>query len=837
MMVARARIEIVRRTLGSECFVIRFFYHNLDRPIGAIIVRGLVLGWASLDISPGRGGSYILLLSEGEVQRLGEVRKQKMKLEGGTRLGAFEILEPLGSGGMGEVYLARDTRLMRDVAIKVLPDRLEDEPTAVARFEREAQIVASLSHPNIMAIHDVGRGEGMSYAVMELLEGETLRETLERVKLSPRKAVEIALQIAAGLAAAHERGIIHRDLKPANLFITRHGLVKILDFGLAKQDPKITISEGGSESLTVDQTGVGVVLGTIKYMSPEQVRGQQVDERADIFSFGVVLYEMLAGARPFRGTSSADIMGAILSEEPEELSSSDREISPALQRVVRRCLEKNVHGRFQTARDLAFALETVSDFSASHDSTADSAVVSGQTGVHSSVAVLPFANMSPDPEQEFFCEGMAEEIINALGTIEGLRVAARSSAFRFTGKKQDIREVGEALKVKTVLEGAVRTAGNRVRVTVQLVDVDNGFQLWSERYDRGMEDVFALQDEISENIVEALQMKLGTGAKEELKRPTASLEAYQLYLKGQHNWYRRETGSLQKAAVFFEQAADKDPSYALAHAGIANAYSSLGFYGLEPKLAREKTDAAVERALALDPELAEVRAAVGLKATFLDWDWETAERELTGAFATNPSYVLAYCWYSFVLSWTGVGEKSIEIASHAREIDPLSPYTNTALGLALLMAGRAEDALQPLGEAVDIDSDYLYTSWGLGATYGALGRHGDAVPVLEKAVMLSGRSSFYLGWLGWAYGLAGRRNEAEEMVAELTERRARQYVQPTALKRVHCGLGNIDEAFEWLDNAIVVGDSNAALIQLPTMDPLREDPRFAAVRERLNMPG
>jgi serine/threonine protein kinase/tetratricopeptide (TPR) repeat protein len=760
-----------------------------------------------------------------------------MKLDGGTRLGAFEILEPLGSGGMGEVYLARDVRLKREVAIKILPDRLEDEPDVVARFEREAQIVASLSHPNIMAIHDFGRGEGMSYAVMELLEGETLRETLERVKLSPRKAVEIALQIARGLAAAHERGVIHRDLKPANLFMTRHGLVKILDFGLAKLDPATHIGESGPESLTVDQTGVGVVLGTIRYMSPEQVRGQPVDERADIFSFGVVLYEMLAGERPFQGTSSADVMGAILREEPAELSRFDRGISPALQRIVRRCLEKKVHDRFQTARDLAFALETVSDFSGSQESAADSQVVSAESEAHSSVAVLPFTNMSPDPEQEYFCEGMAEEIINALGTIEGLRVAARSSAFRFTGKTQNIQEVGEALNVKTVLEGAVRTAGKRVRVTVQLVDVDNGYQLWSERFDRGMEDVFALQDEISENIVGALQMKLGTGAKEELKRPTASLEAYQLYLKGQHNWYKRETGSLQKAAVFFEQAADKDPSYALAHAGIANAYTSLGFYGLEPKLARAKAGDAVERALTLDPELAEVRAAVGLKATFLDWDWETAARELTGAFTANPSNVLAYCWYSFGLSWTGSGEKSIEIASRAREIDPLSPYTNTALGLARLLAGQAEDALQPLGEAVDIDSDYLYTSWVLGATYGALGRHREAVTVLEKAVMLSGRSSFYLGWLGWGYGLAGKRNEAEEIVAELTARRARQYVQPTALMRVHSGLGNIDEAFEWLDNAIADGDPNTALIQLPTMDPLRDDPRFANVRERMNMPG
>ena len=759
-----------------------------------------------------------------------------MKLEGGTRLGAFEILELLGSGGMGEVYLARDTRLKRDVAIKVLPDRLEDEPNVVARFEREAQIVASLSHPNIIAIHDFGRGEGMSYAVMELLEGETLRETLERVKLSPRKAVEIALQIAAGLAAAHERGIIHRDLKPANIFMTKHGLVKILDFGLAKQDPKIDMSQSEDETLTVDQTGVGVVLGTIRYMAPEQVRGRPVDERADIFSFGVVLYEMLAGERPFRGASSADIMGAILSEDPAELSSSDFGISPALQRIVRRCLEKNVHDRFQTARDLAFALETVPDFSGSMEAAADSLMMSGESELHSSVAVLPFTNMSPDPEQEYFCEGMAEEIINALGTIEGLRVAARSSAFRFTGKKQDIRQVGEALKVKTVLEGAVRTAGNRVRVTVQLVDVDNGYQLWSERYDRGMEDVFALQDEISENIVGALQMKLGTGAKEELKRPTASLEAYQLYLKGQHNWYKRETGSLQKAAEFFEQAVEKDPSYALAHAGLVIANCSLAFYGMEPRMARANSKAAAERASSLAPEVAEVRAALGHHAAYFAYDWETAEREYRAAAQANPSYALAHCWYSFMLPGLNRYDEAVAAATRAREVDPLSPYANTTVGLALVAAGRRAEATPALEEAVDIDASSLYSLFMLGANYGALGRHDEAVTVMEKAVMLSNRGSYYLGWLGWAYGIAGERGKAEKILEELSGRFPGEHTQALSLMPVYSGLGDIDAAFEWLDKAIAEGDPAAAFIDMPTMDPLREDPRFAGIRERLNLP-
>ncbi|MBD3853992.1 MAG: protein kinase, partial [Acidobacteria bacterium] len=606
-----------------------------------------------------------------------------MKLENGTLLGSYSIRELIGSGGMGEVYRALDTRLKRDVAVKVLPEQLAENSEALARFEREAQSVAAISHPNILAIHDFGRDEGLSYAVMELLEGETLRERMERTNVSSTKALEIARQIAGGLVAAHDRGIVHRDLKPENVFLTRDGLVKILDFGLAKQGAAPFSHDSNTAAPTLGHSQPGAVMGTIAYMSPEQARGLAVDQRTDIFSLGVILYEMLSGQRPFLGASSADVMGAILREDPPDFAGTESFVSPALQRVVSRCLEKDVHDRFQTARDLVFALETITDLETGVHSSGAVAVEAPAGESLTSVAVLPFTNMSPDPEQDYFCEGMAEEIINALGTIEGLRVAARSSAFRFTEKAQDIQEVGEKLKVKTVLEGSVRTAGNRIRVTVQMIDVGNGFQLWSERYDREMEDVFALQDEISESIVEALQMKLGTGAMEELKRPTASLEAYQLYLKGQHNWYKRETGSLQKAAEFFEQAVEKDPSYALAHAGLVITYCSLAFYGMEPAAARARASAAAERASSLAPEVAEVRAALGLHAAWLAYDWETAEREFRAAVEANPSYALAHCWYSFMLSSLGRGDEAVAAATRACEVDPLSPYVNTVLGLAL----------------------------------------------------------------------------------------------------------------------------------------------------------
>ncbi len=760
-----------------------------------------------------------------------------MKLKKGTDLGPYSIRELLGSGGMGEVYRARDTRLKRDVAVKVLSEYMADNSEALARFEREAQSVAALSHPNILAIHDFGCENGVSFAVMELLEGETLRERMERAHLEPAKALTIAREIVRGLVAAHDRGIVHRDLKPENVFLTTGGLVKILDFGLAKNQPASFLHDSETAAPTLGHSQPGAVMGTLGYMSPEQARGRPVDQRSDLFSLGAVLYEMLSGRRPFEGESPADEIGAILREDPPPCTSPQYPISPALDRVVGRCLEKEVHDRFQTASDLLFALESVHD----HDSGVSffngiSAEPSVETPIRS-VAVLPFTNMSPDPEQEYFCEGMAEEVINALGTIEGFRVAARSSAFRFTGKALDIREVGNALNVKSVIEGSVRTAGNRVRVTVQLVDVDNGFQIWSERYDRSMEDIFALQDEISESIVQALQVQLGADGRGDLSRPTASVEAYHLYLKGLHNWYKRERGSLQKAADFFEQAVAVDPAYASAHAGLAISYCSLAFYGMKPAIARARASAAAERAAALRPGLAEVHAALGMVASWFAFDWETAEKEFKLALKANPSYALAYIWYGMALATLSRHDEGIALATRAHEVDPLSPYANTALGLAHVQAGRREEALPILEESINIDADYLYSLWVLGSTYGAVGRFDEAVAVFERAVTLSGRGTYYLSWLGWAYGVAGRKPEAEKILAELTAGDPDQDIQPLMLMQVSSGLGDLDSAFAWLEKSVANGDPAAGFIGFPPMDHLREDPRFGRIREALGIPG
>jgi serine/threonine protein kinase/Tfp pilus assembly protein PilF len=758
-----------------------------------------------------------------------------MKLEAGTILGSYAIGELLGSGGMGEVYRATDTRLKRDVAVKVLRERLSEDSEALARFEREAQSIAALSHPNILAIHDVGNDEGISYVVMELLEGESLRARMERTNLSTRKAIEIARQIVGGLVAAHDRGIVHRDLKPENVFLTREGLVKILDFGLAKQDVVSFSHDSETAAPTLGHSQPGTVTGTLHYMSPEQVRGQSVDQLTDVFSVGVMLYEMLSRQRPFQGESSADVIGAILREEPRDISEIDSTIPLAVRRIVDRCLEKNLQDRFQTARDLGFALDNVSEMSGDEQIPSSTGSRPATQDTSSSVAVIPFTNMSPDPEQEYFCEGMAEEIINSLSGIKGLRVAARSSAFQFNSKSHDAREVGAALNVKTVLEGSVRTAGGRVRVTVQLIDVDNGFQLWSDRYDREMDDIFALQDEISQHVVDALKVRLGTEAKEEMKRPKASIEAYQLHLKGLHNWYKRESGSLQKAADFFEQAVAVDPEYALAHAGLVTSYCSLAFYGMESSIARTRARAAAERAVALAPGFAEVHAALGLYAAWLAFDWVTAEREFKAAIEANPSYALAYIWYGMLLATLSRHDEAIALATLAQEIDPLSPYANTALGLAHVQAGLRKEALPALEESINIDADFLYSLWVLGSTYGALGRHEEALAVLEKAVTLSGRGSYYLSWLGWAYGVAGRKSEAEKILDELTAGCSNEDIQPVLLMQIYSGVGDLDSAFEWLEKSVVRGDPAASFLGFPPMDSLREDPRFDGIRKRLGL--
>jgi serine/threonine protein kinase/Tfp pilus assembly protein PilF len=729
---------------------------------------------------------------------------------------------------MGEVYRAQDPRLGRHVAIKVLPERVARDPDAHSRFEREAKAVAALSHPNILSIYDVGSEGDLSYAVMELLEGETLRTSLQRGVIAWSKALDWAVAIAEGLAAAHAKGIIHRDLKPENIFVTTDGRIKILDFGLVRYDQH-HLSPDVSSAATQNKTEPGTVLGTVSYMSPEQVRGEAVESASDVFSFGCVLCEMVTGKRAFSRETSAETMVAILKEEPPEFGSG---LPLELQGIIRHCLEKKPTQRFRSASDLAFALKTLLGSQAirSHPETPVDA------GHQTSIAVLPFADMSPEKDQEYFCDGMAEELINALTKVPGLRVASRTSAFQFRGKAENIQRIGEQLKAETVLEGSVRKAGTRLRITAQLIKVADGYHLWSEKYDRDTQDVFAVQDEIAQAIVDKLKVGLLGEQAPLIRRYTSNQEAYSLYLKGRYFWNKRYEVGVQKGIQLFQQAIEKDPSYALAYAGLADCYSLLGHYGfVAPRDAFPKARSAAEKALEIDPTLSESRTSIAM-IQLMEMNFPAGESSLLKAISLNPKTGVAYALYGMLLSVIGRNEEAIEMGRLAQELDPLNPNINGWTGGGFYFQRCYDQALEQYEKALEVDPHSMLALTGLGLVYAQKLMFADAIEALLKAVEVSKREAYALGLLGMIYGRSGNIPEAEAILDELAERSKHTYVMPLASALVYIGLGEKDHAFEWLEKA--GQDQNSLLWMIPAAsyyDSLRSDPRFAALLQKMGL--
>ena len=742
-----------------------------------------------------------------------------------ARLGRYRVLHRIGQGGMGVVFAAEDESLGRRVAVKTIT---EPDESARKRFRREARAAAGVNHPNICQVYEIGEDGGQLFITMELLSGEPLSERLARGPMPLDEALSLGRGVLAALTALHETGIVHRDLKPSNVFLTPHG-VKLLDFGLARPLPKdLTRSiETGTEL-----TRPGLLVGTPRYMAPEQVLGHEVDARTDLFAAAVILYEAVAGRPAFLGATVVEVLSATLHDEPPALPGNAT--TEALDRLLRHALAKRPDDRTATAAEMAAGLE---ELAAGATPTSGSIVRPlADPASSASIAVLPFTNMSSDKDQDYFCEGMAEDILNALTKVDGLRVVARTSSFQFAGKSHDVGHIGRALKVDQILEGSVRSSGDRLRVTAQLIRVHDSSHVWSERYDREKEDVFAIQDEISEQIVEALRIRLvGDGKAEPGKRHTDDVEAYHLYLKGQHNWYRREGDSLQKAADFFEEAARRDPAYTLAHVGLANAYSSLGFYGMEPALARKQAEAAVDRALTLDADLAEVHAARGLMQNWLLWDWDGAERSFQASITRDPEYILARCWYSFLLDSRDRPEEALSMAESALALDPLSPYVNTCLALNMIVQGMYSEATVALGRALEMEPDFLYTLWVLGGTHALAGRHDEAVSVLDKAATLSGRAPYYLGWLAFACGRAGRRERATGIIEELSERARTEYVAPPFFAWAYSGLGETEKALDWAEKACEEKSPPMAMHQGTLLGDLRSEPRFQDVRRRMKL--
>jgi TolB-like protein/lipoprotein NlpI len=732
----------------------------------------------------------------------------------GKTISHYKILEKLGEGGMGAVYKAQDTKLDRLVALKFLPKHLLCDEEAKQRFEQEAKAASALDHPNIATIYEIDEVGGECFISMTYIEGNCLKELIKANTFSIEEILNIAIQIAEGLNAAHRRGIVHRDIKPDNLMLSNDGLVKIFDFGLAKLK--------GVSGLT----RIGSTVGTLAYMSPEQAQGIELDRRSDIFSFGVVLYEMITGQLPFKGEHEAAIIYSVLNEAPEPLGRYRANIPEGLQRIIDKILEKDREKRYQQIDELRADLKRLS--------RATGSPIKRQLP---SIAVLPFTDLSADKEQEYFCDGMAEEIINALTQVEGLRVVARTSAFSFRGKEIDIREIGRKLNVETVMEGSVRKAGNRVRITAQLVNVADGYHLWSERYDREMQDIFAVQDEISLTIVDKLKVKLLKEEKAKLvKRYTDNPEAYSLYLKGRYFWYRRYEGGLQKGIECFQQAIDQDPLYALAYAGIADCYNQFGLWGfLDPKKAYPKAKVACAKALQIDDTLAEAYASQGWIKMFYDWDWAEAEKAYKQAIELSPNYATVHYYYG-LYDVVGRGIEAFAEAKKAVELDPLCLVHNAVLGFILYLRRQFDDAIEQLQKTLEMDSNFAVTCLFLGLSYMGKKRWEEAITFLKKITSIWQGNPFPIGFLGFAYGMSGQKDKAISMLDQLSTLSQQKYVSSFYRALIYTGLDQKDQAFEQLEKAYDERESwMACLKAAPFMDTLRSDPRYEVLLRKMGL--
>jgi TolB-like protein/Tfp pilus assembly protein PilF len=760
----------------------------------------------------------------------------------GRRLGAYQLLSLLGAGGMGEVYRARDTKLDREVALKLLPGAFTRDGDRLARFRREARALASLNHAHIVTIFSIEEHEGVPFMTMELVEGRTLDQGIHG-GLSATRLFDVGIALADALSAAHRKDIIHRDLKPANVMLTNDDRVKVLDFGLARavDDGSVGLPEDVTASNL--RTKAGTILGTLPYMSPEQVEAKPLDHRTDIFSLGVMLYELATGERPFRGDSPAALVSSILKDHPKPVGERRSDLPGALSRLIDRCLEKEARDRIQSAAEMLAQLkacrqawETGAGWSA-RPPTPGSAPRPAERAA--SIAVLAFTDMSAARDQGWFCEGIAEEILNALTPLKGLRVAARTSAFSFKGKSDDLRTIGEKLNVTTVLEGSVRRAGDRVRITVQLSDVTNGFQLWSERYDRELKDIFDLQDQIAKAVAERLRVTLVGGQADRLvEQATTSIEAYQLYLRG-HALLGRRGASIPAALGLFRKAVELDPDYASAWAGVADASTGLAITGsVRGSVSKSQAMAAARRSIELDPLCAVGHTALAVATLLHDNDRALAKQEFERALEIRPSYVLGRSWYAlFYLQWArGEFEKGITEARSAVDGDPLSAYATFLLGLCLCTAGRLDEAIGTCRMAVQQDPESFVASWGLGVSLGTAGQFEEAVSTLEFAAAISGRHARALTSLARVFGLWGKVSEASALHRELMGRAPRAYVPLTYLALTADAAGQHEEAMALARRAWDEREPTFILHarHFPEFRALRADPRFAAILREMD---
>jgi serine/threonine-protein kinase len=707
---------------------------------------------------------------------------------------------------MATVYLADDLKHHRKVAIKVLRPEL-GTLLGPERFTREIEVAAGLTHPHILPLYDSGDADGVLYYVMPYVRGESLRQKLAREKqLTVNEALGLLKQVAAALDHAHARGLVHRDIKPENILL-HEGEAMVTDFGIA-----LAVDGVPSERLTM----TGIMVGTPAYMSPEQAAGERsLDARSDVYSLGVMLYEMLAGEPPYTGPTAQAVIAKRFTDPVPSIRRIRATVSQAVDEAIKKALARVPADRFPSGAAMVEAF---------------SAPVAGHAR-GPSVAVLPFLNMSADPENEYFSDGMTEEIINALSQIPALRVAARTSSFAFKGKNLPIRELGEALQVSTVLEGSVRKAGNKLRIGAQLINVADGYHLWSEKYDREMADVFAIQDDIARSIVDTLKVKLLGGDEAQLvKRGTSDLEAYNLYIKGRHLWNKR---ALPKALEFFEQAIARDPTFARAYAGVADAHTYLGHYGLMPTtLAAPNACAAAERAVALDEGLADAHVSLGLSKLFFSWDPSGTEGALRQAIALNPQHALARCYLALYLGVAGRGSEARAEAERAMELEPLAPIVNAVAGIACYWAREFDFSLAACARAVEIDPQFFAGLYGLGRAYEGLGRQDEALRAHERAGAIQ-RCPLVIMFIAGVHADAGRVEDARRLLEELKRRRTESYTTALSLAYVYTKLGEMELALDWVAKAFA--ERNAFVLAgawFPGMERLASVPGFPELLDK-----